>query len=308
MTEVIMITNFSPALYSMLKQHIIKLACFRKEMTRLSLITCSVICTGILFLSSGCEESTGYIPDYQQVVIQAYLYAGDTIDDIRVTKTIPIGAESGDLPPICDASVTLIKNKFSYTLTPSETDSGYYQYNGHDLVVAEGDIFTLNVDYFGKTSSGTTTVPPLPSNVALSNDFIMIPSMFDPRTFVFDTTKHQIRVSWDVEEDAMYFISINNIEEDPDSVALQIPPRGIPGRMIAMPLNQSSYVILFEDIRYYGMHSVTVYRINKEYVDLYISRNQNSRELNEPITNIENGLGVFSAFSSVVFYFDAIKD
>ena len=262
----------------------------------------------LLSLLPGCEEDTGYAPDYQQVVLQAYLYAGDSINDIRVTKTIPIGDENGILPPICDASVKLIKNDIEYALVPSATDSGYYEYNGYDLIVEEGDIFTLRVEYFSKVATGSTTVPPPPNGVTLSNDTLEIPSYFDPRTFKFDSTKHQIRVSWEIAEDAMYFIDIENIEEDPDSVSMPIPPRGIPGRMVAMPLNQSSYVILFEDIRYYGMHKVTVYRINKEYVDLYISRNQNTRELNEPLTNIADGLGVFSAFNSEVFFFNAIAD
>jgi len=303
-----MITNLFPTIFSRFKKYFVNREYLRRRLTKLSLFECIVTCSSMLFLFSGCEENAGYVPDYQQVVLQAYLYAGDTINDIRVTKTIPIGDDNGVLPPICDASVTLIKNNFPYSLTPSLTDSGYYQYDKHDLTVEEGDVFTLNVEYFGKVTTGSTTVPPPPEGVTLSNEDLKIPSRFDPRTFVFDSTKHQVRVSWEIAEDAMYFIRIENIEEDPDSVVLQIPPRGIPGRMISLPLNQSSYIILFEDIRYYGMHKVTVYRVNKEYVDLYISRNQNSRELNEPISNIENGLGVFSAFNSGVFYFNASAD
>jgi hypothetical protein len=43
---------------------------------------------------------------------------------------------------------------------------------------------------------------------------------------------------------------------------------------------------------------VRVYRVNKEYADLYRSRQQDTRSLNEPLTNVQNGLGVFSAFAS----------
>jgi hypothetical protein len=303
-----MITNLFSAIFPRFKQYLLNREYLRRRFVYLSLFKWSVASTSLLFLFSGCEENAGYVPDYQQVVLQAYLYAGDTINDIRVTKTIPIGDDNGVLPPISDASVTLVKNNFYYSLTPSATDSGYYQYDKHDLTVEEGDVFTIKVEYFGKETTGSTTVPPPPGGVTLSNEDLRIPARFNPATFVFDSTKHQIRVSWETAEDAMYFIRIENIEKDPDKVVLQIPPRGIPGRMISMPLNQSSYIILFEDIRYYGLHKVTVYRVNKEYVDLYISRTQNSRELNEPISNIDNGLGVFSAFNSAVYYFDAIKE
>ncbi|MBC8181278.1 hypothetical protein H8E88_09140 [candidate division KSB1 bacterium] len=47
-----------------------------------------------------------------------------------------------------------------------------------------------------------------------------------------------------------------------------------------------------------------VFRVNQEYGDLYQSRNQDSRDLNEPLTNIVNGLGVFSAFNCDSVFFD----
>ena len=54
-----------------------------------------------------------------------------------------------------------------------------------------------------------------------------------------------------------------------------------------------------------GLESPRVYRINQEYADLYGSRQQDSRDLNEPLTNNRNGLGVFSAFNSQAVYFYA---
>ena len=38
--------------------------------------------------------------------------------------------------------------------------------------------------------------------------------------------------------------------------------------------------------------------MNQEYADLYEGRVQDSRDLNEPPSNILGGLGVFSAFAS----------
>ena len=267
-----------------------------------------LIFTASLLLVLSCEDESYIEPDYEQVVIQAYIYAGESIEDIKISNTIPMGSQADTQPVINNALVSLIKNNRSYELIPSSGDSGYYHYEGADLAVEEGDNFTIHVDYFGRRATGSTIVPSPPASVSQSVDSLYIPVSFNPFSFVFDTTKHQIKVTWETESDAMYFIKIENVETDPDSVATRIPPKGLPGRMVSLPMNQDFYTILFEDITHYGRHKVTVYRINQEYVDLYISRHQNSRELNEPLTNIYDGLGVFSAFNSEVLYFTAVAD
>ncbi len=39
-------------------------------------------------------------------------------------------------------------------------------------------------------------------------------------------------------------------------------------------------------------------RVNEEYAPLYATLQQDSRDLNEPFTNITGGLGVFTAFAA----------
>jgi len=255
-----------------------------------------------------CEDESAIDADYEKVVVQAYIYAGESIEDIKIAETIPMGSEADTLPVINDALVSLIKNNRTYDLIPSSGDSGYYHYEGTDLAVEEGDNFTIQIDYFDLRTTGSTTVPPQPAGVSQSADTLYIPAKFNPWQFKFDTTRHQVKVSWTAESNAMYFIKVENVESDPDSVITRIPPKGLPGRMVSMPMNQDFYIILFEDITHYGRHKVTLYRINQEYVDLYISRHQNSRELNEPLTNIKDGLGVFSAFNSVELFFTATAE
>jgi len=57
----------------------------------------------------------------------------------------------------------------------------------------------------------------------------------------------------------------------------------------------------------YGTHKVTIYHVNEEYALLYETSTQDSRDLNEPYTNINNGLGIFSGFASQEVYFEVIK-
>ena len=65
-----------------------------------------------------------------------------------------------------------------------------------------------------------------------------------------------------------------------------------------MPIQDNIYKIRLPLIDSLGLHKKTVYRVNREYVDLYESREQDTRNLNEPSTNIKGGLGVFSTFNS----------
>lgn len=51
---------------------------------------------------------------------------------------------------------------------------------------------------------------------------------------------------------------------------------------------------------YHGRYLVKVYRVNQEYRDLYETQEQDSRNLIEPLSNIENGLEIFSTFHSNV--------
>jgi len=57
----------------------------------------------------------------------------------------------------------------------------------------------------------------------------------------------------------------------------------------------------------FGTYRVKIYRVNQKYADLYESRNQDSRELNDPNSNIINGLGIFTAFNSDSIFFEIKK-
>jgi hypothetical protein len=78
-------------------------------------------------------------------------------------------------------------------------------------------------------------------------------------------------------------------------------------RRISRPTREDSYQINFGELTYWGQYVVKVYRVNQEYANLYENLTQDSRDLNEPPTNIKNGLGIFSAFNSKKVYFRVVK-
>ena len=267
----------------------------------------------LLVLFLGCTKNSVLGPDVELAVIRAYLYANDPVDDVQITSTLSLGSEETDGPPINDAAVWLVKGGQRYDLQPSPGDSGYYAYPGADLGVNAGDIFEIHVDYFGQVASGTTVVPEAPKNANISGNTLYVPNlstMEDMWNFTFDSTRHQVTVRWEDDPSSLFYVVIENLEANPDSVDVFGGGMMMGGmrRFISSPMNFHEYRIMFQSVSFYGRHRIHVFRVNQEYADLYTSRQQDSRDLNEPLTNIQNGLGVFSAFNRVSFDFQVVRE
>jgi hypothetical protein len=122
----------------------------------------------------GCEESSPLLPEAEQVVVRAYLYANEPVTDIQLTTTYAITSEDTAGVPINDAAVSLEKNGQIYPLVSTPGDSGYYHYAGNDLEVSIGDKFKMVVEYHGEAITGETVIPTPPRNINISADRLVI--------------------------------------------------------------------------------------------------------------------------------------
>lgn len=255
-----------------------------------------------------CSGESIVAPNNDLLVIQAYVYANEPVNDIRITSTLPLGSEDVSPTPINDASVSILKNGDIYLLKPSLGDSGYYHYDGSDLSIEAGDELTLTVMYLGVTATGSTTVPRAPYNLSLSKDVVVYPEFSFPgqgnrRGFFGD---FQMSVRWKKETNALYYVKIDNIDANPEPVDFGFPFLSN-FRFISRPTANDSFQVNLFTLTQLGNHRVKVYRVNQEYADLYLTSSQDSRDLNEPLTNIKNGLGIFSAFNSDSLFFELIR-
>jgi hypothetical protein len=256
----------------------------------------------IIFLLTACESESPLVPENDLVVVRAYLYAGEPVTDIRLTSTYSITSEDTVGQPVNDAKVTLIKNGVDYPLTPTPGDSGFYHYAGNSLQVYIGDRFEIAVEYFGRIATGETVIPEPPKNVRISKDEFVIQTGAR-----FDTSS--VTITWDEEtDDTFFFVTIENRE--PVLAPINEQPGGLFGQrrtFRSRPQRQNFYRIRRFDLAYRGKHQVRVYKINPEYAKLYELGLQDSRNLNEPETNIKNGLGIFSGFSSRSLEFTVVS-
>ena len=275
----------------------------------------STIVLLIVLITTACTEDTPFVPESDLVVIRGYLYANEPVTEIQLASTVGLGSEDSLGPPISDADVKLIKDGNTYQLEPTPGRQGYYHYPGTDLSVNTGDNFRIEVIYYGKLASAETVVPPAPAGVEMTLDELLVQDFsmgdfgggfgFRRRFMVEDTTR--VRVTWLNEDNSSYYVTLENVETDPQQIETRMP-FARPGRIISIPITGDEYIISLINVTHYGQHKAKVYRVNQEYVDLYCSRQQDTRDLNEPLTNVINGLGVFTAFNSDSVIFQVVQE
>ncbi len=258
-------------------------------------------------LSIGCDNEVLIVPDADLPAVRAYIYAGQKVNEINITSTLALDDESESAPPVNDAEVSLLKLGSRYDLFLSEGDSGYYHYDGDDLTIEAGDTFDLEIAWAGKILTGTTVVPPKPPGAELSVDTMVVPVIESRQDFIdwIRADDNRTTITWENEDRNYYYITFDNVEEEPESIELQLPSRF--RRIITEPFRSSSYTLSSAAITHYGDHELVLYRVNEEYVMLYETSGQDSRDLNEPFSNIDGGLGVFAAFNSDTLKFTVTK-
>ncbi len=277
----------------------------------------SIIAMAVFYCA--CDDEEVYSPD-ERFVLQAYLYANEPVWDISLKNAVPLTVADSVGEPINDAKVKLIKNGKTYNLV-LQGDSGYYAYPGNDLNVLAGDVFKIEATSNGMTATGETVVPEPPAGAAISQNVVEIPEitlnttgfpdMGQIRELLTLMTDVKLSVVWNNPNNELHFVVIENNEQNQESI---FPVgnrfgRGNRGafRRISRPTREDNYLINFGELTFWGQYVVKVYRVNQEYADLYENLTQDSRDLNEPPTNIKNGLGIFSAFNSQRVYFRVVK-
>ena len=266
-----------------------------------------------IIINSSCEDISDFDPGESKPVVEAFIYEGESVDDIYLKKTVSFNTESKSSSEIIsDAIITISGNGQDFILTPVTDQPGRYIYDGNDLSVNIGDNYQLTFEYEDIIISSATTIPSEPEGVDITPQSIFITeinSLIDLRNFR-ESFQKTINVTWNNADGSYYYLVIENIENNPRSIDPTdvLGGLGINFEFTTSP-TQENILELRPLIHYtqYGTHRVTIYHVNEEYALLYETSTQDSRDLNEPYTNINNGLGIFSGFASQEVYFEVTK-
>ena len=251
----------------------------------------------LVVLIISCNKQTPNQSD--KVVVEAFLYAGETVDDVNLAKLLAYGGEDTIPKPINDAEVTITWNNKTFELTNS-SDTGSYHYPFSDLKIEEGELYQLNVNHAGFEISSFTICPPKPSLPTITKDTLKI-ELFSILDSLFTGGNTEIPdpdsivVEWANPNNEYYFVVAENVEQVKENIYPEF--LGLIGDFFfqTTPTQSSRYVFTDLDFRHLGKHEIRIYKVNQEYVGLYQSYEQDSRTQAEPITNVFNGLGIFTA-------------
>ncbi len=250
----------------------------------------------IMTVAFGCSDDSITTPDSELVVVSGFLRAGERTADVKLSNTLALGSTDTIPTPVNDAEVFLVKAGKNYLLNPSTSMNGTYSYQGNDLSIESGDLFSLLINYRNKKITGSTLVPNKPRDVTISKTTLILTATGYGMGTVQDTSS--IYLKWSNPDSSLYYVVIENLEANLTAINTSTSQKGSGRTMIFPPMATNQFLIGRRNLTYLGNHRAIVYKVNQEYADLYESRTQDSRNLNEPISNIKNGLGVFSAFAS----------
>lgn len=250
-------------------------------------------------------------------VVEAFIYSGEPVDDIRIKELTPLDSGSdASAPLISDAIVTLIKQGNSFSLS-FDNETGKYYYPGADLSIETGDFVRLEVEANGRSSFGETIVPLIPDSVRKDIDNLIVPELtvsLQLRDMIIDLfEKARLAVEWDNTQRDFHYIVIEDREEVIDPILPEIVPEEAKEllssfRFISEPTENTSFDVVGVALETYGTHVAKVYRVNQEYADLFQNDTQDSRDLNAPPTNMIGAFGIFSAFAGDSVVFEVVRE
>jgi hypothetical protein len=265
-----------------------------------------------LFFLLACNNTPISEEFSQRIVVQAYLYAGEPVNDFYLTELLPYGTDEGSIKKINDALVSIIYNENEYLLSKGDED-GYYHYSGSNLIVKEGEKYQLKIQYDNMIATAGTIVPAPPENLQISDSvftFKVTEPVMGGGSGQRDTS--EIEITWNNNDNSYFYVLIENIDSVQESFSDSTDfPAGGGGsdrftKRITEPSQTDHYTIRPMELEYYGNFRAKIFRVNQEYADLYQSLDQDSRNMTEPASNITNGLGIFTAFNSDSVFFKVI--
>jgi hypothetical protein len=168
-----------------------------------------------------------------------------------------------------------------------ETETGSYSLALGEDTIRAGQEYQLQFAYNGKTVQASTLIPTPVTGLKVEPESITRTTSSYYWGMDSDTT--QIILSWDNPDNGFYqvYVDASNTSSDYFDTNFR--------RRMNQPIQASSHTMSMMEFRTTGNYFIYVYKVNKEYVELY--ERLSSSDLANPVSFIDNALGVFTAMS-----------
>ena len=254
-------------------------------------------------------------PIEDNFVVEAFLFQGEKVDDIKIKKTELWNSLDSLDTYISDAEIKLFANGQEYNLNYNLSDENYFTNENIDII--SGNTYGLQVKVGDRVATSETQVPTSPLGLSISENKIVVPPLVLSPALpnvlrgLFDNARTDI--SWDNSTGEYHYLTIKyaGIEEDPiftDEFPGQIGNFFSNFSIQSEPTIENNYNVICMSLQNYGKYMVTLYKINQDYVSLFETAVQDGTELNEPPSNIINAFGIFTAFASDTVSFEIVRE
>ncbi len=263
---------------------------------------------------SACTQEQGNISlDAQTAVVQAYLFAGQSVDSVSITQSFSYARENTDLITLEDLEVEIFDGTQTYPLF--HNSEGIYQ--NMDFTPQSGKSYTLSFEHNGERISSETFIPEK-KEVTISQFSIGLEKVaaggFPGGGGGFGGGGDEaIEILWDNTAGDYYYVVVENIEDNPEFVndrLAQFQANGNARRFFRITepeISNFHALTVNRDLTQYGTYQVIIYRVNPEYAALYQTSGSSSVTISQPPNNIENGLGIFTGISSDTVFLEVVK-
>jgi len=233
----------------------------------------------LIFISLACENQKIDIKSNRKVIVEAFLFENQAVTNIKLSYPQPFSEKKEGNIPISDAKVSIIWNAHNYELELMPEKAGAYYYPHNDLEIKAGEYYEILIKYDKKIITSYTTVPYKVQKFDASSDILHV--------LYHEGLPTSIQINWENSNNNYYIAQIT--AKNANGISGFYTPTA--------PFNGNSFVILPDNIAVYGEHLFKLYSINNEYYNLYFDNGFDSREGFLPYTNIQNGVGIFTALS-----------
>ena len=270
------------------------------------------ILLSLIIVLFSCDVET---PIEDNFVVEAFLFQGEKVDDIKIKKTELWNSLDSVDNYISDAEIKLYGNGDEYILDYNSSDQNYFTDQNVDII--SGNKYGLQVSVGDRIATSETEVPTKPLGLSISENKIIVPPLVLSAALpnilrkLFDEARTNI--TWNNNSNEYHYLTIKyvGIEEDPiftDEFPGQIGDFFSNFSIQSAPTTDNSYNVICMSLQNYGKYKVTLYKINQDYVSLFETEIQDGTELNDPPSNIINAFGIFTAFASDTISFEIVRE
>jgi hypothetical protein len=254
-------------------------------------------------LASCSKELITPITADNVAVVESYLFAGDSVITIKVTKILPFSDDSIEATEYI-SGLNLLINGTALT----ETGSGIYTLDLGNKQIQPGESYVLKFLYASDTVSSRTIIPEKPLNFTISSNHIYTDRITSSGSGIPSGPPSDLVLTWENPDESYYYVVIQYMETSRDYINYRSVSLDLSDTTSISPTNTSEARLGTRNLNFFGRYRVILFKVNDEFADLYSQTAVNSNNITNPVSLINNGYGVFTGMASDTVYLEVFEN